>query len=187
MGEQHSLQGKVIAVTGGASGIGLAIARKLEKCKAKVAIADISAAPTEFDGNSDVLFTRVDVSSRTEVHQWIQGIVSKFGRLDGMCANAGISPFEGGIVADDLYRRIFAVCADGVWHCGTEAYKQFERQNSPGVICNTASGAGLRGMRGQAAYVGAKHAVVGFTKAWALDWASKGIRVNALSPGMYVQ
>lgn len=185
--ERNSLQGKVIAVTGGASGIGLGIVHKLILLKAKIAVADVSPRPAELDDLPNLIYTKVDVSSREQVRDWVQEIVAKFGRLDGMCANAGICPFEGGIVNDELYQRILAVCLTGVWNCGTEAYWQFKKQGGGGTIVNTSSGAGLRAVKGLAAYSAAKHAVVGLTRAWALDWALEGIRVNALAPGTLTQ
>lgn len=185
--ERNSLQGKVIAVTGGASGIGLGIVQKLVLLKAKVAVADVSAAPEELstaEYADDIMFTKVDVTSRQQVHDWVQEIVSRFGRLDGMCANAGICPMEIDVASDSVYRSVMDVCVTGVWHCGTEAYWQFRKQgDNKGVIVNTASGAGVRGVRNMAAYCTAKHAVVGMTRSWALDWAKAGVRVNALAPG----
>jgi NAD(P)-dependent dehydrogenase (short-subunit alcohol dehydrogenase family) len=182
--ERNSLEGKVIAVTGGASGIGLGIVRKLVLLKAKIAVADVSARPAELENVQDLMYTKVDVSSREQVHNWVQSVVETFGRLDGMCANAGICPYEGGIVSDELYQRIFAVCLTGVWNCGTEAYWQFKKQGGGGSIVNTSSGAGLRAVKGLAVYSAAKHAVIGLTRTWALDWALEGVRVNSLAPGM---
>ncbi|KAK5048515.1 hypothetical protein LTR84_005605 [Exophiala bonariae] len=181
--ERNSLKHKIIGVTGGASGIGLAIVRKLLAVEAKVAVADLSPAPEELSNNSNVIYTKVNVTSREEVHNWIEEIVEKFGRLDGMCANAGICPVENGVASDDVYRKIIEVCVTGVWNTGTEAYRQFQRQKGGGVLVNTASAAGLKGYRNMAVYSTAKHAVVGFTRCWSLDWASEGIRVNAIAPG----
>jgi NAD(P)-dependent dehydrogenase (short-subunit alcohol dehydrogenase family) len=184
--ERNSLEGKVIAVTGGSSGIGLGIVKKLIALNAKVAVADVSPAPAELKDVPNLIFSTVDVSSREQVHTWIEQIVKEFGRLDGLCANAGICPYEGGIVSDEHYARVFAVCVTGVWNCGTEAYWQFEAQGGGGAIVNTSSGAGLRAVKGLAVYSAAKHAVIGLTKAWALDWADKGIRVNSLAPGDFL-
>jgi NAD(P)-dependent dehydrogenase (short-subunit alcohol dehydrogenase family) len=181
--EPHSLQGKVVAVTGGASGIGLAIVRKLIALKAKVAVADVQDCPQELTDTTDVMFTKVDVSSRTAVHKWVQAIIGSFGRLDGMCANAGISPPEGEVASDDLFQKIFDVCCVGVWNCATEAYFQFKKQGGGGAIVTTASIGAFRYGKGLTAYGGAKSAVIGFTKGWAVEWAPHNIRVNCVAPG----
>jgi len=180
-----SLENRVIAVTGGSSGIGLGIVKLLLSMKAKVAIADLQPPPKEIADSTDTLYTKVDVAYKQQVADWVKELVSKFGRLDGMCANAGITPWEGGlgVTSNELYDLIFDVCTRGVWNCGTEAYLQFERQGSGGVIVNTASSAGVKAFPGMPVYCGAKHAVVGFTKSWATTWGAKGIRVNAIAPG----
>lgn len=181
--DRNTLEGKVIAVTGGASGIGLAIVQKLIILKAKVAVADIQGCPDELAKSPDVMFTKVDVTSRKEVHDWVEAIVARFGSLYGMVANAGISPPEGDVASDDLYRKVFSVCCDGVWNCGTEAYWQFRKQGGSGAIVTTSSiGAILYGKQ-LTAYGAAKSAVIGFTKGWASDWARHGIRVNCVAPG----
>lgn len=181
--ERNSLQGKTIAVTGGASGIGLGIVQKLILLQANIAVADVSPRPEELNNVPNLIYTKVDVSSREQVHAWVEETVARFGRLDGMCANAGICPYEGGVVSDELYQKLLAVCLTGVWNCGTEAYWQFKKQGSGGVIVNTSSGAGLRPVKGLAVYSAAKAGVIGLTRAWALDWALEDIRVNCLAPG----
>lgn len=162
--ERNSLKCKIIGVTGGASGIGLAIVRKLLAVEAKVAVADLSPAPKELSNSPNVIYTKVNVTSREEVHNWIEEIVEKFGRLDGMCANAGICPVENGVASDDIYRRIIEVYITGVWNTGTEVYRQFQQQRGGSVLINTASAAGLKGYRNMAVYSTAKHAVIGFTR-----------------------
>jgi NAD(P)-dependent dehydrogenase (short-subunit alcohol dehydrogenase family) len=183
--EHNSLKGKVIAVTGGASGIGLAIVQKLIKLKAKVAVADIQDCPREISDTTDVIFTKVDVSSRKVVQEWVQTIVEHFGRLDGMCANAGISPPEGEVASDELFQKIFGVCCVGVWNCSTAAYWQFKKQGGGGAIVTTASIGAFRYSKGLTAYGGAKSAVIGFTKGCAVEWASQNVRVNCVAPGMF--
>lgn len=180
---EDSLQGKVIAVTGGASGIGLAIVQKLIKSGAKVAAADVSPCPEELTNVSNLLFSKVDVASRDQVHNWVEEVVAKFGRLDGMCANAGINVENGTLEPDVAWRKTIDVCFTGVWHCGTEAFTQFEKQNSGGVMVTTSSIAGLRPTPGTPIYSAVKSGVIGLTEAWALDWAAKGIRVNSVAPG----
>lgn len=182
-----SLAGKTIAITGGSSGIGLGIVKALLSYKAHVAVADVQEVPAELASYLDkqLTFTKVDVRSRAEVHNWIKQTVQKFGRLDGISANAGICIWEGGsgATADDLFQHVFDVNVKGVWNTVTEAFFQFEEQKSGGSIVTTASGAGLRSYPGNPAYSGSKHAVIGLTKTWAATWASKGIRVNSIAPG----
>lgn len=186
-----SLKGKVIAVTGGASGIGLGIVKKLIQVGAKVAIADLTKeAPKELGQtakiDADYTYTSLDVSSRQAVHEWVEATVTCFGRLDGMVANAGIAHGEHPIASDEVLQRTLAVNIVGVWNCATEAYYQFRKQDSPGVIVSTSSTNGLKATPFTAAYTASKHAVIGLTKAWAQDWSRYGIRVNAVAPGKYL-
>lgn len=181
--EANVFEGKVVAVTGGASGIGLNVARKLIGLKAKVAIADLSAAPDELQNSQDVMFTQLDVSSREAVHNWVEEIVNKFGRLDGMAANAGISPLEGDVASDALYDKICAVNFTGVWNCGTEAYRQFKKQGGGGAIVTTSSGSAKRHSKGLTVYGATKNAVIALTEGWAVEWGEQGTRVNCVAPG----
>lgn len=183
-----SLKGKVIAVSGGRSGIGLAIAKKLLHHGAKVAIADISPNPPEelasiAEIDTDYIYTQADVSRRETVRQWVKLIGNKFGRLDGMIPNAGIAPDESRIEDNDTFEHVMAVNVLGVWNCGIESFLQFQDQGSGGVICITSSTQGLRGGKAIPAYTASKHAIIGLMRAWALDWADRGIRVNAVAPG----
>jgi len=184
----NTLEGRVIAVTGGAAGIGLAVVQRLLQEGAKVSVADITKeAPDELAQacklGTDYTYTVVDVTSRDEVHQWVEATTAHFGQLDGMVPNAGIAHGEHPIASDEDLKRILSVNVIGVWNCATEAFYQFRKQDSPGVVVNTASVNGLKPSPSTAAYTGSKHAVIGLTKAWALDWARYGIRVNAIAPG----
>lgn len=187
----ESLRGKVIAVTGGSSGIGLAVVKKLLRVGANVAIGDITLGPpaelSEIANiDRDYTFTKVDVASPEAVQQWVYLTATHFGRLDGMVANAGISLTQDEAFDIQILRRTLSVNVEGVWNCATEAYHQFRRQGGPGVICMTASVNGLRGQTRTAAYNASKHAVIGLTKSWALDWAPYGVRVNAVAPGKQI-
>lgn len=184
----NSLTDQVIAITGGSSGIGLSITRKLLEIGAKVAIADLNPpAPDALSSlgkpDNDYTFTKLDVSDREGVRQWIQSTVQTFGRLDGMVPNAGVCPEEENYYGDDRIQLQLKVNVMGVWICATEAYLQFKNQNSSGSIVMTASSQGLRGGPANPGYTASKHAVVGMMKALAVDWTPQGVRVNAVAPG----
>lgn len=179
-----SLKDKVIAVTGGASGIGLATANRLLEVGAKVAVADLAKeAPSRLTtSGSEYTYTVVDVSSRDAVHKWVEETVEKFGRLDGMVANAGIA-YQTTEYDDALFEKTMAVNVRGVWICGSEAYYQFKKQGSKGSVITTASGNAIRPPAYTAAYNASKFAVLGLTRTWALEWAGDNIRVNTVAPG----
>jgi NAD(P)-dependent dehydrogenase (short-subunit alcohol dehydrogenase family) len=183
------LPSKVIAVTGGASGIGLATVKTLCKSKSIVIVGDL--APDASPGLQEVIsatdlvtYRQLDVSSRESAHAFVVGIVKEHGRLDGLVNNAGICPNEGEMASDEVFDKIMAVNLKGVWHMGTEAILQMNRQETKGVIVNTASDGALKGIPGIPAYVASKHAVLGLTRTWCKEWTPKGIRVNAVAPGM---
>ncbi|KIW33836.1 uncharacterized protein PV07_00655 [Cladophialophora immunda] len=185
----ESLNGKVIAITGGSSGIGLGVVTKLLKIGAKVAIADLNRPTAEVldsFGKADVdyKFTTLDVSEREAVHQWVESVVRTFGRLDGMVPNAAICPDEENYWGDKLIQQMIGVNIMGVWHCATEAYMQFQKQNGPGVIVATTSCQGMRGGPNVPGYTATKHAVIGLVRALAVDWAPQGVRINAVAPGV---
>lgn len=183
------LEGKSIIVTGGASGIGLATVAQLLQLKAKVAVGDLAPSPsaglTELENNAQNLFYKqVDVSSRPSVEDFMRAVLEKFGTVDGLVNNAGICPNEGEMATDEVFDAIMSVNLKGVWNVGTEAIRIMAKQESRGVIVNTASDAALKGIKGLAAYTASKHGVLGLTRVWCKEWTPKGIRVNAVAPGM---
>ncbi|KAI1024855.1 hypothetical protein LB504_009955 [Fusarium proliferatum] len=174
-----SLKGKVYALTGGASGIGFATAKVLAKRGATVSIADIdpdamSIATAYFDEQgTEVLVSRVDVSQRPQVEDWLDATVEKYGRLDGAANVAGIIGKHHGLRAvaeleDEEWHKIIAVNLTGTMYC---LRAQLNRVVDGGSIVN------------HGAYDASKHGIVGLTRAAAKENGHREVRVNAVAPG----
>lgn len=186
----HSLKGKVYAITGGGSGIGLATAELLASYGAKVSLADVNLnalkdvqARIEKNGGK-CLITGVDVADSEKVDQWIQETVQTFGNLDGAANLAGIIPKNINIDrVEDLdngsWGRVLDVNLTGVMYC---LRAELRHMNHGGSIVNASSVAGLRGFAKNAAYVASKHAVIGLTKTVAQEVGDRSIRCNCLAP-----
>lgn len=181
-------QGRVAIVTGAAAGIGLATARQLAREGAQVLMADWSAqggqvAETLRADGLDVQFQQVDVSDEAQVSALVGAAESRWGRLDVMVANAGIS---GRGTTDQTaltdWQRVLAVNLTGVFLCAKHAFPAMRRVGG-GAIVSTASIVGLVGVPGAVPYAAAKGAVVNMTRTMALDGAPDQIRVNAVCPG----
>jgi NAD(P)-dependent dehydrogenase (short-subunit alcohol dehydrogenase family) len=184
----QDLAGKVAIVTGGASGIGRAMAELFVSQGAKVLIADINeeqGAQVAAALGSSAGFRRADVSKRDQVQDAVDFAVARFGGLHVMCNNAG---FPGRPIArfldDDLqeYERILAINFMGVVH-GSHCAGRHMAKNGGGSIINTASIAGVMPGFAFICYRASKAAIINFTKSTAIDLAEYGIRVNALAPG----
>jgi len=195
--------GRVYAVSGGASGIGLATVIALLRYGARVSVADIripetlqselsvvAAAVNEEVKIDDVLLLQtVDVRSRDTVDTWIDDTVYKFGALDGAANLAGTIPKDQNVgtietQSDEDWELVFGVNVYGVMNCLRAQMKYIGKDESRkgGSVVNAGSGLSLEGRAGTSAYTASKHAVLGLTRCVAKEVGPRGVRVNCIAP-----
>lgn len=185
--------GKTVLITGAAAGLGFACAEAFVTAGARVCVADIS--PEAVDkavlslgklaaDKNDVLGIPTDVTNATQVEAMVGAVVDTWGRLDIAVNNAGISvplaPVADTEEAD--FDRVMAVNLKGVWLCMRAELQQMEKQGG-GSIINMASALSTKVFAGGSFYVSSKFAVAGLTRTAAVEYATKGIRINAVCPG----
>ncbi|MFD1415761.1 SDR family oxidoreductase [Oceanobacillus jeddahense] len=187
-----NLEKKVIIVTGGSSGIGERMVENLCDNGAQVVIADLHEND-KFKFNKDILFVECNVAQKESVNSMVQTVVDKYGKIDGLVNNAGVSrprllvdyhgTEDGYELTEEDFDFMVNVNQKGVFLCSQAVAKQMATQNS-GVIVNMSSEAGIEGSKGQSAYSATKAAVHAFTLSWAKELGHLGIRVVGVAPGI---
>lgn len=183
------LQNKVAIITGGSKGIGEAAVKRFTEEGAKVVIADMDEAAgnilveTLTAGGKEVFFVQTNVADRQSVEKLVSETIEKFGTIDILINNAGIT--NDAMLAKmtpEQFQKVLDVNLTGVFNC-TQAVLPTLVEKGAGKIINTSSVSGTYGNVGQTNYAATKAAVIGMTKTWAKELGRKGINVNAVAPG----
>jgi NAD(P)-dependent dehydrogenase (short-subunit alcohol dehydrogenase family) len=176
---------RVALVTGAGRGIGAAAAERLSRSALVVVVDRDGEAAERVAAEVGGEAAAVDVSDAEAVEGLVAGIVERHGRLDWACNNAAVTgieaPFEE--YPRRVFERVLAVNTAGVFGCMQAELRQMAAQGE-GAIVNVVSGSASLGVPGHAAYVASKHAAAGLTRTAAIEYAPRGVRVNAVAPGL---
>lgn len=188
--ELIDLDGRLAVVTGGARGIGRAIAARLAEAGAVVVVADVTGAGTtaaELGGRHTARGVDLDVTDSSAVAQLVDELVDTHGHLDIWVNNAGIFPSSPLLeLSDDEWRRVHSVNLDAAFYCSRAAARAMVAQVRGGVIVNLSSVSGYRGRQGLAHYSSSKHAVRGLTRSLAVELGRYGVRAVGIAPTMVI-
>ena len=183
------LEGKVSLITGAAQGIGAATALKFAREGAIVVVCDVKQAAIDAvvaqcqAAGAEAVGHVMDVSNRPQIDAVVQAVQARFGRIDVLVNNAGIT-LDARLQKMTLeqFDRVIDINLRGVFHCA-QAVADIMVQQGQGVILNASSVVGIYGNYGQTNYAASKFGVIGFTKTWSRELGPKGVRVNAVAPG----
>ncbi len=184
------LKDKVAVITGGANGLGKAIAFLFSENGAKVVIVDVNQEAGDkvvteiIKGGGIASFEKTNISNSTYVKKMMDNVVAKYGGIDILINNAGILADARLVkMTEEEWDRVININLKGIFLCGQAAAKAMIEKDNGGVILNTSSVVGIYGNFGQSNYVASKAGVIGMTKTWARELGKHNIRVNAVAPG----